>query len=97
MCLASDEENELIITYDQAYNFQKGFGIYLDKYEGFSKEDLVQLKRTQSRSGLIQYIQEGGKLLPMEFIKDCQDTMYDFCHLEDTEVNGKTKQILVMI
>ena len=31
-------------------------------------------------------IQKGGKLPPREFIKDFQQKIYDFCHLENTKV-----------
>lgn len=36
--------------------------------------------------GLITYVQKGGKLPSIEFIKDAQQKVYDFCHLEDTEI-----------
>lgn len=69
----------------KAYHFQKGFGIDLDKYQNISKEDLVTLQNTDG--GLIPYVQKGGKLPPIDLIKDCQQKIYDFCHLENTEIN----------
>ena len=36
--------------------------------------------------GLIPYVQKGGKLPPIEFIKDFQQKIHDFCHLENTEM-----------
>ncbi len=69
----------------KAYHFQKGFGIDLDKYQNISKEDLVTLQNTDG--GLIPYVQKGGKLPPVELIKDCQQKIYDFCRLENTEIN----------
>ena len=69
----------------KAYHFQKGFGIDLGKYQNISKEDLVTLQNTDG--GLIPYVQKGGKLPPIELIKDCQQKIYDFCHLENTEIN----------
>ena len=68
----------------KAYHFQKGFGIDLGKYENISKEDLVSLQNTDG--GLIPYVQKGGKLTPIELIRDCQQKIDDFCHLENTEV-----------
>ena len=67
----------------KAYHFQKGFGIDLGKYQNISKEDLVSLQNTAG--GLIPYVQKGGKLPPIELIRDCQQKIYDFCHLENTE------------
>ena len=67
----------------KAYHFQKGFGIDLGKYQNISKEDLVSLQNTAG--GLIPYVQKGGKLPPIELITDCQQKIYDFCHLENTE------------
>ena len=46
---------------------------------------MVTLQNT--KGGLIRYIQEGGKLPPIDFIKDCQQKIYDFCHLENTEID----------
>ena len=69
----------------KAYHFQKGFGIDLGKYENISKEDLVTLQNTEG--GLIPYVQKGGKLSPKELIRDSQQKIYDFCHLENTEIN----------
>lgn len=69
----------------KAYHFQKGFGIDLGKYQNISKEDLVNLQNTDG--GLIPYVQKGGKLPSIELIKDCQQKIYDFCHLENTEIN----------
>lgn len=69
----------------KAYHFQKGFGIELDNYQNISKEDLVTLQNTDG--GLISYVQKGGKLAPLELIKDCQQKIYDFCHLKNTEIN----------
>jgi len=68
----------------KAYHGQKGFGIDLDKYVNFSKEDLVTLQNTDG--GLIPYVQKGGKLPPIEFVKDFQQKIHDFCHLENTEM-----------
>ncbi len=68
----------------KAYHGQKGFGIDLDKYENISKEDLLTLRNTDG--GLIPYVQKGGKLPPIEFIKDFQQKIHDFCHLENTEI-----------
>ena len=68
----------------KSYHFQKGFGIDLDKYPGITKEDLVTLQKTEG--GLIAYVQKGGRLPPIEFIRDCQQKIYDFCHLENTKV-----------
>ena len=69
----------------KAYHFQKGFGIDLGKYENISKENLVTLQNTDG--GLIPYVQKGGKLPPIELIKDSQQKIYDFCRLENTEIN----------
>lgn len=69
----------------KAYHFQKGFGIDLGKYQNISKEDLVSLQNTDG--GLIPYVQKGGKLPPIELIRDFQQKIYDFCHLENTEIN----------
>jgi hypothetical protein len=69
----------------KAYHFQKGFDIDLGKYQNISKEDLLTLQKTDG--GLIPYVQKGGKLPPIELIKDCQQKIYDFCHLEKTEIN----------
>ena len=69
----------------KAYHFQKGFGIDLGKYQNISKEDLVSLQNTDG--GLIPYVQKGGKLPPIELIRDSQQKIYDFCHLENTEIN----------
>jgi hypothetical protein len=69
----------------KAYHFQKGFGIDLGEYQNIRKEDLVTLQNTDG--GLIPYAQKGGKLPPIELIKDCQRKIYDFCHLENTEIN----------
>ena len=69
----------------KAYHFQKGFGIDLGKYQNISKEDLVSLQNTDG--GLIPYVRKGGKLPPIELIRDCQQKIYDFCHLENTEIN----------
>ena len=69
----------------KAYHFQKGFGVDLGKYPNISKEDLVSLQNTEG--GLIPYVQKGGKLPPIELIRDCQQKIYDFCHLENTEIN----------
>ena len=68
----------------KAYHGQKGFGLDLDKYDNITKDDLVTLQNT--KGGLIKYVQKGGRLLPKEFIKDFQKKIYDFCHLENTEV-----------
>lgn len=70
----------------KSYHFQKGFGIDLGKYQNINKEDLVTLQNTEG--GLIPYVQKGGKLPPIEFIKDSQQKIYDFCHLENTEINS---------
>lgn len=72
-------------TAKKSYHFQKGFGIDLDQYPNFHKEDLVSLQNTPG--GLIPYVQKGGKLPPIEFIKDSQQKVYDFCHLDNTEIN----------
>ena len=72
----------------KAYHFQ-GFGIDPDKYQNISKEDLVSLQKTTG--GLIPYVQKGGKLPPIEFIRDGQQKIYDFCHLESTEINRSAK------
>jgi len=32
------------------------------------------------------YILKGGKLPPIEFVKDFQQKIHDFCHLENTEM-----------
>lgn len=69
----------------KAYHFQKGFGIHLGKYQNTSKEDLVTLQNTDG--GLVPYVQKSGKLPSIELIKDCQKKIYDFCHLENTEIN----------
>ena len=69
----------------KAYHFQKGFDVDLGKYPTISKEDLVSLQNTEG--GLVTYIQKGGKLPPIELIRDCQQKIYDFCHLENTEIN----------
>ena len=69
----------------KSYHFQKGFGIDLDKYPNITKDDLVTLQH--SDGGLIPYVQRGGKLPPVELINDCKHKIYDFCHLENTEVN----------
>ena len=66
-------------------HFQKRFGIDLNKYSGISKEDLVTLQNT--KGGLTRYVEKVGKLPPIEFIKDCQQKVYDLCHLENTEIN----------
>jgi hypothetical protein len=73
----------------KAYHFQKGFDIDLSKYPSISKEDLVALQN--SDGGLIKYVQRGGKLPPIEFIKDSQQKVYDFCHLENTEIKLDAK------
>ena len=54
-------------------------------FRKISKEDLVTLQNTDG--GLIPYVQKGGKLPPVELIKDCQQKIYDFCRLENTEIN----------
>ena len=69
----------------KSYHFQKDFGIDLGKYQNISKEDLVSLQNTDG--GLIPYVRKGGKLPPIEFTRDCQQKIYDFCHLENTEIN----------
>ena len=46
---------------------------------------MVSLQNTDG--GLIPYVQKGGKLPPIELIRDCQQKIYDFCHLENTEIN----------
>lgn len=69
----------------KVYHFQKGFGVDLGKYPNISKEDLVSLQNT--KGGLIPYVQKGGKLPPIELIRDGQQKIYDFCHLENTEIN----------
>ena len=46
---------------------------------------MVSLQNTDG--GLIPYVQKGGKLPPIEFIRDGQQKIYDFCHLENTEIN----------
>ena len=45
---------------------------------------MVNLQNT--KGGLIAYVQKGGRLPPREFIQDFQEKIYDFCHLENTEV-----------
>lgn len=118
MCVASPDENNCVMTYDEAYklvketycgsiriteecsmsawqcakkayHFQKGFNIDLNNYENISKEDLVTLQKTDG--GLIPYVQKGGKLPPIELIKDCQQKIYEFCHLDNTEINRNVK------
>ena len=73
----------------KSYHFQKGLGINLDKYPDITKDDLVRLQKTEG--GLIAYVQRGGKLPPIDFIRDCQQKIYDFCHLESTEINPNGK------
>lgn len=68
----------------KAYHGQKGFGLDIDKYENISKEDLINLQNT--KGGLIPYVQKGGRLPPIKFIKDFQQKIHDFYHLENTEV-----------
>ena len=46
---------------------------------------MVSLQNTEG--GLIPYVQKGGKLPPIELIRDCQQKIYDFCHLKNTEIN----------
>ena len=46
---------------------------------------MVSLQNTNG--GLIRYVQKGGELPPIELIRDCRQKIYDFCHLENTEIN----------
>ena len=46
---------------------------------------MVSLQNT--KGGLIPYVQKGGKLPPIELIRDGQQKIDDFCHLENTEIN----------
>jgi len=69
----------------KAYHFRNTFGINLDNYPTLSKEDLVTLQKTPG--GLIPYVQQGGKLPLIEYVNECQQKIYEFCHLQNTEVN----------
>ena len=89
-------------TLKKSYHFQKGFNIDLSNYSDITKDDLVNLQK--SDGGLIAYVQRGGRLPPLELINDCQNKIYDFCHLQNTEINrnathynektGKTPSIM---
>lgn len=68
----------------KAYHGQKGFGIDLDKYKNFSKEDVVALQNTTG--GFIAYVQKSGKLPPLEFVQEFQQKVDEFCDLETTEI-----------
>lgn len=50
---------------------------------------MVTLQNTDG--GLIPYVQKGGKLPLLELIKDCQQKIDDFCHLENTEINRNVR------
>lgn len=69
----------------KAYHFQKGFGIDLSQYPNISKEDLVELQN--GPGGLIGYVQRGGKLTPIALIQEGQQKIYEFFHLENTQIN----------
>ena len=73
----------------KAYHGQKGFDMDISKYDNISKEDLIALQNT--KGGLPVYVQKGGRLPPIEFIHDLQQKLYNFCHLETTEVNTNAK------
>lgn len=71
-------------TIKKAYHFQKGFNVDLGKYTEICKEDLVTLQHT--RGGLIPYVRKGGKLPSIEFVKECQEKVKEFCELEGTKM-----------
>jgi len=79
----------------KAYHGQKCFGLDIDKYENISKEDLIDLQNT--KGDLIPYLQKGGRLPPIKFIKDFQQKIHDFCHLENTEVIRDAKHYVMNI
>ena len=68
----------------KSYHFAEQFGINLNNYKDFTKDDLKQLHNI--KGGLVNYIRKGGKLPPVEFVKNARQQLVNFCQDESTQI-----------